>query len=217
MAPRRDLYYAGNVFPPMVRVVKPRTVGEAAVDHFTISRGEAGLYNLGSFRTPWLHVSPGDYARLKIGGVTVMSDTTMERRSNLGFATRAHGDVLVGGLGLGMVLVPVLRKEEVSTVTVVERSADVIAAVEDQVRQFVGWRAARKLTVVCSDVDDYQPSGKFDVIYFDIWHDICGDNLPHVARLHQRFKSRLRRGGPRVPWMGSWMAEHLRDLRKRGA
>lgn len=56
-------------------------------------------------------------------------------------------------------------------------------------------------------------SEKFDTVYFDIWRNISEDNLPEMALLHQRWKSRLNRAGEIKPWMSSWCVDQLRAER----
>ena len=209
--PREKMIYE-DLFPPMVQVVMPVKVGSAEVTHFDVSERESRMTML-SHRPYLSYVPPGRYARLTIGGMVVMSDTEMERKTNASAVRHAVGDVLVGGLGLGMVLIGMARKPEVRTVTVVETSQDVMQAVWPQVSRFLG-RKARKVTIVHADVREFKTATKFDAAYFDIWPDISTENLPEMARLAQRFKGRLRRDGERKPWMGSWMQDYLRDERR---
>jgi len=65
------------------------------------------------------YIRPGRYARLHVGHVLMMSDTDMERRSNVQVVQQARGHVLIAGLG--MILHPILAKPEVTRVTVVEK------------------------------------------------------------------------------------------------
>lgn len=142
----------------------------------------------------------------------MMSDTYMERVTQLEFFANAHGDVLIAGLGIGMILPPLCADPNVSSVTVVELNPDVIDLVESPVRRWVqqhhGLEAARKLAVVQHDIYTYVPpkGTKFDTIYFDVWPHRSTDNLPEMARLHRKF-ARYKRS--RHHWMGSWYREEL--------
>lgn len=196
--------------PPMHKVLPPAAVGVAAVEHFTVSEHESRMTMLSS-RPAIRSVPAGRYARLTVRNQVVMSDTRMERQSNYAVIRESHGDVLIAGLGLGMILTAILPKPDVRTVTVVEKEPDVIALVEPPLRAKL--KDANKLTVLAADIHDYRTVSKFDTIYFDIWPEINGDNLPEMARLHQKFKYRLRRGDGLTPWMGSWMQDYLRSER----
>lgn len=196
-------------FPYMARIVPPGRSGDVEIEHLEITDG-GGIHAM-------LHgggTTNGTYAILKIRGGVVMSDTDMERRSNLGAAWNLKGDVLIGGLGIGMVLAAVLRKPDVQSVTVIENSPDVIALVEPAIRRWADGQgiSAETLRVVLGDVFTWKPATgqKFDGIYFDVWPDICDDNLDGIAKLHNRAKFWKRPGG----WMDSWQADNLRSRRR---
>lgn len=195
-----------SVFVPMVDVIAEGRVGEAEVQHFEV---DAAASRFTALRGGREFVPPGRYVRLKVGGQLYMSDTSYEQRSNYEVVRRAHGRVLIAGLGIGMILLPILRKKEVSAVVVVEKSNDVVALIEPQVRH-------KKLSVVTADIFEWKPAKgeKFNVIYFDIWADQSTDDLAEMATLHQRFKYHLDRSDD-YRWMQSWNREVLLDDRRR--
>lgn len=192
-------------FPRMAERLPAGSVGEARVEHFDVTQDDA---RWSAFRGEC--VSAGRYARLYVEGRLMMSDTNMERNSNWEFAYRANGRVLIAGLGLGMILDPVLAKPEVTSVEVIEKSADVIALIRPHFRD-------PKLTVIEADVMEWRPpkGRRWDTVYFDIWPDICEDNLDDMATLHRRFGRRLNRDNPNC-WMGSWQRGELLRLRRSG-
>jgi len=194
-------------FPEMTKVLSPAKIGGAEILHVKVSR----LESMFSSRNGSLYYCPeGTYCRLTVNGALVMSDTRMERISNYECVRRANGKVLVAGLGIGMVLHPILAKDEVSEVTVIEQSQDVISLVSPSL-------PSRKVVIIQADIFKWKPrkGTKYDAIYFDIWSDVCTDNLAEIAKLHHAFKSCINRANPRA-WMGSWMQEHLRDRQRRG-
>lgn len=190
-----------EVFPPMVTVLPEGERGVAAVQHFEVSEGDS---NMTAMHGGASFVPPGRYARLMVNRSVVMSDTRFERLTNYEVVRRSHGRVLIAGLGLGMILHPILRKREVTSVLVVEKYQDVIELVAPHHR-------SRKLRVVCADIFEWlpEPGEKYDVIYFDIWRDQATANLRQMGALHQRFKTRLNRENP-ASWMDSWAREMLR-------
>lgn len=203
-----------NGFPNMVDFLPEGEKGGAKVEHVQVGKHDAGFSMIRAIATGGREapVSEGAYAHLLVNGGLVMSDTQMERRSNYGVAHNAGGDVLIAGLGIGMILLPILANPEVKTVTVIELSQDVIDLVEPHIRKASGKNAA-KLTVVCADIFEWKvPKGqKWDCIYFDIWADICTDNLKGMTRLHRKFARRKNPGG----WMDSWMRETLKLQKAR--
>ena len=129
----------------------------------------------------------------------VMSDTPDEIQDHVGFIARARGRVLIHGLGIGMCVRAVLRKEEVEHVDVVEMSADVIALVAPWLYQEFG---TERLTIHCGDCLDFKwPTGtRWSAVWHDIWDTICTDNIPQMGTLHRKF-------GQRCDWQGSWSKE----------
>ena len=196
----------------MATIVPAGQRGDVRVEHLEITDGGGIHAQIRGHGT-----RNATYAILKIRGGVVMSDTDMERRSNLDVILNAAGDVLIGGLGLGMIVCPLLRKPTVRTITVIEQDPVVIALVEPAVRRWgqanVGLERVREsLAVVQADVYTWRPAKgqKFDAIYFDVWPDISEDNLTGIARLHNRAKSWKRPGA----FMDSWQAGNLRNMRR---
>jgi len=106
--------------------------GDWSVKRFTVSKQEAELERLRavfSFGGGGRGVPEGTYTGLYHGKSVIMSDTPHEIRDHLGFILRAEGRVLIHGLGLGMCAAAGLKKEEVTHVTVIEKSPDVIKLV----------------------------------------------------------------------------------------
>jgi spermidine synthase len=189
----------------MAQLLAPASKGVAKIEHCEISQHDsdfsrlrAAIGHTGEF------VEAGTYAQLRVNGSLMMSDTRNERQTNRDVVCEARGDVLIAGLGLGMIIHPIAAKETVTSVTVLEKYQDVIDLVAPSI-------SSPKVKIVCADVFDWRaPRGsKWNVIYFDIWPDISTDNLPEMAKLHRRYRSRLRAGG----WMDSWMREDLRLYR----
>lgn len=149
------------MYANMSDILQERKVGDYALEKFEI--GENNLYAM-------LHGVPcGKYIRLRHGIEVVMSDTDMEKRTNARFVANAHGNVLIGGLGIGMILLAIQDKTDIEKITVVEKSAEVIELVKDQLP------LNSKVEIVHSDVWEYVPSCKFNTIYMDIWNFINTD------------------------------------------
>lgn len=205
--------------PMMAEILRPGAVGVAELKHETIDAQTAKWSQLRAAinpRRPYDGVEEGTYVELFVKGGLVMSDTQMERSSNQAAIWRAHGDVLIAGLGIGMILIPILNKVNVKTVTVIEVSQDVISLVQPQLVNHLNG-TAHKLNVICADAFEWKPAKgqKFQTIYFDIWADRCVDNLEQIKRLHQRAKGWLDRTDPER-WMGSWYHNELRQLARCG-
>ena len=145
------------------------------------------------------------FTRLKRGGTLVMSDTPAEMRDHYAPVLNAKGACLINGLGIGMVLRAVLKKPEVTSVTVVEISREVLDMVSPHY-------ADPRVTFVHADALQYKPPKgvRFQMVWHDIWDDICADNLPQMHALHRKY-------GRRTDWQGSWGRHEIeRNLAQRG-
>lgn len=200
-------------FTPMVGVIPEGERDGWLVEHFEIDHATAAYENAmaGLRRRGAERIVAGSYCRLyRPGSLDItMSDTPMERRTNMDLIRHAHGDVLITGLGIGMVLLPLIAKPQVRTVCVLEKSPAVIDLVAPHI-------AARdpngKVTVVQGDAFDGLPAQyrarRFETVYHDIWPTISADNWEQMKVLHRRYRKHLAPGG----WMESWRREYCRYL-----
>ncbi len=179
------------------------TLGNWTIEKFSVSNKEAAIFNLGLLFNNKRHrqIDPGTYTRLyhKRFGI-VMSDTPAEIRDHHSIIYQAKGDVLINGLGLGMILAACLEKQEVSHVTVIEILEDLIQLVLPHYESLYNGR----FSVIQADALEYVPEkGKrFNVVWHDIWNDINYDNWEQYKLLHRRY-------GRRCDWQGSWCKREL--------
>jgi len=150
---------------------------------------------------------PGTYTRLLRGQTIVMSDTPDEIRDHYALFRAAQGEVLLNGLGLGVALNGCLskvladdgtsagREMAVEHLTVIEKSQDVINLVGPYYEDKFGDR----LTIIHADALEWraQKGKRYDVVWHDIWDDICADNLEEMSKLHRKY-------GRRCEWQASW-------------
>lgn len=93
------------------------------------------------------------------------SDTPVEIYSQYIEFYKAHGRVLVGGLGLGMAAKMIYDLPAVTSVTVIEKEADIIALIKPKL--------PKAIKVVHADLFKYLEElkpNKFDSAYHDIWY-----------------------------------------------
>jgi hypothetical protein len=150
------------------------------------------------------------YVRLvKKGEGVMMSDTPMERNTNYHILDKANGDVLIFGLGLGLIILPLLQKENVKSITVVELYQDLI----DMVAPILRFNdPTGKLTIIQGDCFEahniIDKTKKFDCIYGDIWIEICTDNYEEMKTLTKNWKNRLNRDNPNS-FIDHWLKDYL--------
>ena len=177
--------------------------GNLCVERFDVTRDSLENMRL-MFQPGNRSCRPGVYTRLleeapgqddvpeeRRRGTLWMSDTTAERRDHLeaAMAMRDHGGhVLIGGLGLGMIVRCALLATAVEHVEVLERNPDVVALVGPHYERMAE-QLGKQVTIRTTDALTWEPpKGAFwSVVYFDIWPDLCDDNLPEMATLGRRF------------------------------
>lgn len=125
---------------------------------------------------------------------------------------RAHGKVVTFGLGLGYYTYMVSEKESVDSITVVEKSKDVIALFEEYILpQFTH---PEKVRIVNADAFEYaeceMPKEKFDVAFVDTWRDAF-DGAPMYVKM-----KRLEHLSPDtefIYWIENFLISRLRAMK----
>ena len=203
------------VFPRMAAILPEGELGAASVRHRALENQAAreASYVAGQY----IPTAPGIYALLfvtnELGSSTcMMSDLGYERSTCLEVVKRAHGHVLTAGLGLGMILHPILKNPSVASVTVVEKCQDVIGLISPSLP------STPKLAIHAGDIFMWTPPPdvRYDVIWFDIWPDIDATRLPEMAELHGRFARYLNHNNSGC-WMESWHRQESESIRARTA
>src|SRR5262249_41086495 len=176
--------------------VRPGKSGEWTVSTFKTGGLKLNLSNLRLIRDGRRDrvVPLGEYTKLSRNGALVMSDTPAEATEHFGFYTEAHGDVLIAGLGLGFVLQAILTKPTVKSITVIERSTDVIKLVNSSI-------ADDRVKVINADILTWRPPKRetWTVAWFDIWDNISSNNKPEMRQLMKKFAIK-------AGWKGCWSA-----------
>jgi len=203
-----------SIFEKATEIIQPRVGKNYRIEHYEVGEDEIKNSRIrDAFRG--LHetcgIKPGKYVRLLKNNRTVMSNTPMEMTSHSEFIREANGKVLIGGLGLGLILLDIMDKEQVTHVEIVEKSEEVINLVWFQLPI-----NEDKVTCHQGDILEWWPDDnrKWDTIYFDIWTNISTDNYEDMKRLHRRFGRRLNRDNPNA-WMGSWRRSYIEYLKRR--
>lgn len=180
--------------------------GDWEVKKFTVTEEEASLDRIRGMFHGGRFTPAGTYTCIKRNGHIIMSDTPDEIQDHSSVIYHATGEVLINGLGIGMVLNAVLQKPEVSHVTVVEISQDVIDLVGSYYKQKYGDR----LTIICADAFKYRPLKDvyYGAVWHDIWDNICSDNLKEMTRLHRKYSQKC-------GWQGSWAKRECMRAKRR--
>jgi len=175
--------------------------GDWKVEKFTVSEEDARFFNMRamfSFSNRGRMIESGTYTRLMRNGEVVMSDTPTEIGDHLWFMQDAMGNVLLNGLGLGVVLNGVLLEDRVEKVVVNEISEDVIKLIAPHFKD-------SRITINHADAFTWKPSLRFNFVWHDIWDNICEDNLKDMKRLHRKYGHYLQSPHFQGSWCRDWI------------
>lgn len=193
------------MYKDMVQLLSPTENGDFKLEHFEIRNG--------NLRAILDGINPGNYVRLMHRGEVVMSDTYMEKRTNSGFCANAYGDVLIGGLGIGMIIMAIQDDERVKSITVLEKYQEVIDMITAQLP------FNDKVKIIYADVFKWKPEKgqKFDCIYMDIWNyvnsDVYQDEMKPLKRKYSRYlKSKDESPNRFNECWAEWQAKNNRRL-----
>jgi hypothetical protein len=160
--------------------------GNWSVSSFVVEKGD--LSQSISMMKYGRGVPAGTYKRLMRGGEVIMSNTPDEISDFLHFYYKANGSILINGLGLGVLVKALIDKSEVTDITIIENSQDVLNLSGPT------YKKEPKVTIIHADCFTWEPpKGKvYDAVWHDIWNNICADNLEEMKKLHRKYGRRAR-------------------------
>ena len=125
---------------------------------------------------------------------------------------KAHGKVVTFGLGLGYYTYMVSEKENVESITVVEKNEDVISLFKEYILpQFAH---PEKVRIVNADAFEYaefeMPKESFDVAFVDTWRD-ASDGAPMYEKMKRL--EHLSHNTEFIYWIENFLISRLRALR----
>lgn len=131
---------------------------------------------------------------------TMMSDHESEIITNQKFIDSAKGDVLIFGLGLGLIVFPLLKEKDINEIIIVELDEGLIEMVSPIIKFF---GSSNKFKIIKGNCFSWNTDRKFDTIYFDIWEVIDEKSFGEMEYLQSKYRRNLKEGG----WMDSWCSE----------
>lgn len=168
--------------------LKEGTCGDWKLSKFSVSPREAQLHLVRCLIKGCLDrkIEVGTYWKLSHNGEVIMTNTPAEVKDHIQFIRKARGKVLVAGLGLGMVLHELLRNPNITKVTVVEISKEVI--------ELTGkFYVDPRLEIINDDIFKFIPSCKYDYGWYDIWNYISSDNCSEMDVLKSRLSTYVKK------------------------
>lgn len=201
--------YKQDFSQEMYKLLKPKTIGNFEIRKVTVPKGseqQHWMKEMGMCRSVFETNFPS--VQLRENGDTLwMSDVPMEQETNMRALEQARGKVLECGLGIGMFTHLASKKDEVESITVVEKYSDVIKLVYPKIK-------TSKTNYVNMDMLDYLMTTKerYDMIHVDIWADII--NYHKMQPIIKVAKRKLKPNGTVVCWLDESLRIVLKELKK---
>ena len=121
------------------------------------------------------------------------------------FIAEAKGKVLVLGLGMGYIAYMMALKDEVKSVTVIEKDVNIINLFKEHIAPLL---KNNKIKVVHDDAIRYVETNKgFDYIFADLWHN-PEDGIPMYLQLENIAKKNKQK-------INYWLEPSLKAMRRR--
>ena len=138
-------------------------------------------------------------------GHTWMSDSQIEIESVMGAVCAAKGNILIGGLGIGLLPTFIKNKRGIKRIDIVEKHQEVIDLVFDQIK-------SPKMRIIKDDIFHYLNTtlNKYDFIHIDIWASITAP-MREIDIAREKAKQCLTPNG--VIWC--WLQELYNRIKDR--
>lgn len=140
----------------------------------------------------------------------MMSNHTSEIVTCQNFLDKAYGDVLNFGLGLGIIIYPLLEDPTIKSIKIIEFDKGLI----DLISPFIFERDKyKKVSIIHADAFTYHRkfNDKFDTIFFDIWPELYITILDEMEYLHKVYNKNLK---TKESLMMSWCYEEMKEYFK---
>jgi hypothetical protein len=165
------------------RLPVPAELGRARLALWSVSADEArvaaSLQRIWSPEAEGHPLPAGDHTVLLVDGDLAMTDAPFCLRNYAHFLEAVEGDVLLTGLGLGCLVLGLLAKPEVRSITVLELHAEVLELVGPHCRD-------RRVELIHADAFAWTPppGRRWDAAMLDI-----SDDRALVERLVDRYRA----------------------------
>ena len=157
------------------------------------------IYRLGYFKEEF------NYLALLKNNEIWMSVNPNEINTMKPYINNAHGNVLVLGLGMGYVSYMMSLKEDVISVTVIEKDINIINLYKENIEPLL---KTKKIKIIHEDAFRYfDKPHKYDYIFADIWH-----NPEDGISLYLQFEDIAKRDNLKIEY---WLEPSLKAMKRR--
>lgn len=162
--------------------------------------------SLGGWSIETFYENDIKYQRLIHKGIIKMINTPNIVVDFEHFLTIADGSILINGLGFGMCLVHLLKKDTVTDITVVEFDKELV----EFIRPFFAHED--RCTIIHADALIYEPpiGKRYNYVWHDIWTIQAVKNVKEIDFLMNKYKDI-------ADWQGAWREKLCREQAAKDA
>lgn len=136
------------------------------------------------------------YRELMVNDELHMSDIPVELYQYEPYFDNYRGDVLILGLGMG-VINDLTDYSKISSMDIVELYPEVVALC----------KGYPKTNIIVANAREFIPTKTYDVIWVDIWNLLHKKHLPEMRSMKDKFAQFLKPGG----WVDCWGRRELEE------
>lgn len=148
---------------------------------------------IGDWSIKSLYDNDKKYQQLLFGQEIKMANTPDIVADYIEFLNIAEGNILINGLGIGMCVAHLLKKQTTKHITVIELNESIFQLVTPY------FKNNANCTLVCGNAFNFEPSKGtiYDYVWHDIWTYITADNVKQAEHLFNKYKNIAK-------WQGAW-------------
>ena len=137
-------------------------------------------------------------ALLNKNGDLIMSNHNLMLKICKPYLDEFNGEVLISGMGLGVLILPLLNDVTITKIDIVEKDLDIINYV--YTNRLENLDVSNKINVINEDIFTFAPTNNYDYILLNHWSTPDNNTLSEVSLLQSKFTNNLKENGNiRVP------------------
>ena len=126
-------------------------------------------------------------------GEFIMSNSNSMLKIYKPYLDEFNGEVLISGMGLGILILPLLNDDTVTKIDIVERDLDIINYV--YTNRIENLDISNKINVINDDIFTFTTTNNYDYILLNHWVKPDDITLTEVSSLQSKFTNNLKENG----------------------
>jgi len=126
-------------------------------------------------------------------GKFIMSNSNAMLKICKPYLDEFNGEVLISGMGLGVLILPLINDDTVTKIDIVEKDLDIINYV--YTNRIKNLDISNKINVINDDIFTFTTTNNYDYILLNHWVKPDDNTLTEVSSLQSKFSNNLKENG----------------------